>query len=465
MGPHKNIIGKQNLHFHFEGNEDGFMLQKEITDWCAISLNPAIEALLNEYGQTDEVIQLNELELSVDIYDRRQWQKLLCEKIVQQIRENLELKKNGMQVLSGSAAFLQVLICFLKNGVLPWNAGIDSKAAFDESFEKQIALLTVEDAKGFVDVLKDKKAVMRLSQLLCVAQFVLFTEKILNDNRGDIKLVMMDIEKIVDACQGSIDDQKKIYNSFMMEILASFPEWPREGLLDKAIRRSLYQISLSPGQLKKIDVDGLGSASLRKEILMMEENKTMGSSPAVFTSPGNIDPGIELEKGIDLEEGIYINNAGAVIIAAFLPRLFLQTGLVKNGRIDDLPSALQLVHYCVTGDENAAEFELLLLKILCGTALQQPIEMRSEINNTIKHEAESMLGSVIEHWDALKNTSIAGLRQSFLQRKGKLSFKNGEWMLQVETKSYDILLQQLPWNISMIKLPWMKDMLKTEWIF
>ena len=77
---------------------------------------------------------------------------------------------------------------------------------------------------------------------------------------------------------------------------------------------------------------------------------------------------------------------------------------------------------------------------------------------------DEVLLSVIEHWNILQNTSVEGLRQSFLQRNGKLSYNGSEWLLQVEQQPYDMLLQHLPWNISMIKLPWMEQMLKTEWI-
>ena len=75
-----------------------------------------------------------------------------------------------------------------------------------------------------------------------------------------------------------------------------------------------------------------------------------------------------------------------------------------------------------------------------------------------------MLQSVLEYWTILKNTSIESLRESFLMRAGKLSFDGKEWLLQVEQKGYDVLLQNLPWNISMIKLPWMKYLLRTEWV-
>jgi hypothetical protein len=79
-------------------------------------------------------------------------------------------------------------------------------------------------------------------------------------------------------------------------------------------------------------------------------------------------------------------------------------------------------------------------------------------------EADEMLLALIEHWSVLKNTSIDGLRESFLKRSGKLSIENNNWLLQIEQRPYDMLLQQLPWGISMIKLPWMKKLLITEWV-
>jgi hypothetical protein len=64
----------------------------------------------------------------------------------------------------------------------------------------------------------------------------------------------------------------------------------------------------------------------------------------------------------------------------------------------------------------------------------------------------------------LRNTSPDGLRGTFLIRSGKLCLRDGgDWSLQVESNSFDILLDQLPWGISMIKLPWMEKMLWVEW--
>jgi hypothetical protein len=74
-----------------------------------------------------------------------------------------------------------------------------------------------------------------------------------------------------------------------------------------------------------------------------------------------------------------------------------------------------------------------------------------------------MLQAVVQHWRALKNSSVGALRETYIQRFGKLTAIDHGWSLQVEPKAVDVLLGRLPWGIGTIRLPWMKNMLFTEW--
>jgi len=172
---------------------------------------------------------------------------------------------------------------------------------------------------------------------------------------------------------------------------------------------------------------------------------------------------MEENLAAELKEGIYVDNAGAVIFAAFLPALFKQLEIEKNGLLQNPDLAAMLIQYCVTGNAKISEYDLVLPKILSGIEIDFPVNTNIKITANQKREVDEMLISLIEYWSVLKNTSIDGLRDSFLKRNGKLTRVNKEWLLQVEQKSYDMLLLQLPWSISMIKLPWMKNLLKTEW--
>jgi hypothetical protein len=125
--------------------------------------------------------------------------------------------------------------------------------------------------------------------------------------------------------------------------------------------------------------------------------------------------------------------------------------------------AVFILHYLATGETVAAEHELLICKLLCGYPLDEPLPAEIIFTEAELQEATDMLTALIQQWDKLKNTSVAGLREGFLQRPGKLFIKNDSPYVQVESHAIDVLLDYLPWNLSMIKLPWLKEILRVEW--
>jgi hypothetical protein len=64
----------------------------------------------------------------------------------------------------------------------------------------------------------------------------------------------------------------------------------------------------------------------------------------------------------------------------------------------------------------------------------------------------------------LGSTTVDGLRQTFLQRRGRLETRDGggRWLV-VEAGSFDMLIDHLPWGYTMQKLPWMEEVLNVEW--
>jgi hypothetical protein len=167
-----------------------------------------------------------------------------------------------------------------------------------------------------------------------------------------------------------------------------------------------------------------------------------------------------------LEEGIYVTHAGLVLLHPFLHTFFRKLELVKEGAFiekEKQERAICLLHELAKSNTEPYEYDLVLPKLLCGWPLHQVVNTGIELSKEEKNEAAHLLQAVIEQWEILKNTSILGLQETFLQREGKLHFKNENWWLQVEKKSMDILLDHLPWTIGMIKLPWMKELLRVEW--
>ena len=166
------------------------------------------------------------------------------------------------------------------------------------------------------------------------------------------------------------------------------------------------------------------------------------------------------------EDGVFVQNAGQVLVHPFLPSLFKKLELVSGGKflgIDAQQKALCLMYYLAKGNISSEEYELVIPKLLCNWPLEMPAGKDLDLSAEELAVADKMLEALVDHWSVLKNTTIDGLREGFLQRSGKLFRKNEQFILQVESKTIDVLLDQLPWNLSIIKLPWMKELLRVEW--
>ncbi len=171
------------------------------------------------------------------------------------------------------------------------------------------------------------------------------------------------------------------------------------------------------------------------------------------------------EEKIEVETA-YFNFAGIVIIWPLIVPLFDDRQLLENRNFKDDEArfkGLQMLNYLVNGDEIVEEKDMPLNKILCGIPRNESVLFTSELTNDDKLELNSLLAHLIKHWSILKNTSIQGLRDGFIHRKGQLAENEIEWSLKVEQKSIDLLMNSMPWGYKMIKLPWMNKLLVVEW--
>lgn len=165
-------------------------------------------------------------------------------------------------------------------------------------------------------------------------------------------------------------------------------------------------------------------------------------------------------------ETAYFNFAGIVIIWPLIVPLFDDRQLLENRNFKDEEArfkGLQMLNYLVNGDEIVEEKDMPLNKILCGIPRNESVLFTSELTNDDKLELNALLAHLIKHWSILKNTSIQGLRDGFIHRKGQLAENEIEWSLKVEQKSIDLLMNSMPWGYKMIKLPWMNKLLVVEW--
>jgi hypothetical protein len=170
------------------------------------------------------------------------------------------------------------------------------------------------------------------------------------------------------------------------------------------------------------------------------------------------------DAGIDESGGILVDNAGLVVVHPFVPRFFEALGVAAGDELLDPARALCLLHHLATAEPTAPEHRLTLAKVFCEVPMDQPVEADVRLTEAEVAEANALLEAAIRHWEALRATSPDGLRDEFLRRPGMLSADlDGGWLLRVETRTSDILLDQLPWGISMVQLPWMSRLMRVEW--
>jgi hypothetical protein len=190
--------------------------------------------------------------------------------------------------------------------------------------------------------------------------------------------------------------------------------------------------------------------------------------PAIATSrAGTPAPSRTLAGSRKSARGdIHVVNAGQVLAAPYLPRLWSMLDLTEKGVFKGLLEAERAVHllqFIANESASSPEYQLVLNKILCGVPAAVSIVRGIDILEKEIEVIEQLLGAMIQHWKIIGNTSITGLRESFMQRPGWLSMKDDAWHLRIQEQAFDMLLDQLPWSFSIIRYPWMEKPVHVKW--
>lgn len=176
----------------------------------------------------------------------------------------------------------------------------------------------------------------------------------------------------------------------------------------------------------------------------------------------------ELEDAVQ-PDYIPVTNAGLCIFAPWVIRLFGMLELLSEDRKDlkDMDArirAIFILQRLVTAEQGEyKESDLAFNRLLVACPFNVPIPKRLELTDKEIETVESMLAGVKANWPKMENTSIGGFQRSFIEREGQLEQRENKWVLTVENKAYDILLDSLPWSYKMIRLPWLKKQISVSW--
>lgn len=237
-----------------------------------------------------------------------------------------------------------------------------------------------------------------------------------------------------------------------------------------AQRHKLLQLLLSNSYIKsdkellRVISDMAKQAKREKDDLEIFERQIPAKEQEETTEKEEEKPAFPEEE--EPVTNLFVNNAGIVILGAFLPTYFSRLELLDGKEFKNqeaIYKAIHLLQYLVTGETENFEYDLSLHKIICGIEVSEPIPYNVELTPKELEISESLIEGAIEQWAVIGDTSVNGFRESFLKREGKLEDDDEYWKLTVEVKGYDMLLDQLPWSISMLMHSWMQKRIQIEW--
>lgn len=446
---------------------------------------PKLEQLLKRLVPEDIVYRLDTLDLDLNRLDSSSFEQDFGEALLRSFTQEIEgvvADSAGRQATGEEQKFitlapperlLALLLHFLKTGTLPWWSEQKPEVLSEEAFIELAVFSGPEAAQRLFRLLDaDDTALTRLflqfspvfvSRLLLIiledsARFR--AEEQQHGGGGSLNLI--------DAADSP--SPRSAQREFLRKLLGRLPATSLSRFFRDEVQLTSAELERICRELQQSSsADGMASSPAFQRFLDSPLERSLKQPRPTSTHPSSgssrEDPASP-QKDREEVEGIYVNHAGLVLLHPFLEYFFKEFNLLQNGAFLDSSArdlAIHLLHYLAVGEECPSEYLLTLEKFLCGAELLCPIPRFIRLSDPMKAESEKLLQAAIGHWQALKRTSPAGLREGFLQRSGKLLPSNFQNRLIIEGKSHDVLLNYLPWGYGIIKLPWLQQPLFVDW--
>lgn len=512
MGQSQNHkIHTTTLHVNFEGIEEGLGLQDSLALTFYEKVMPALEKEFDEFADPNSTIVISELELDCGLISSEKWEEELLQKVIEQVRQELVSSQTGKAIVfTQKEKATEVFFYFLEKGFFPWSSpfstpkDLESEVKLDNAFLGKLSIsfqksvinrdrLYRSFSQKFIFQIFEKLAENSNPLLLEMVNHLLKKGKekklkelmtmVLSSSFNQEAIPVSEfLKKLIYSSQGDypvftnfLGYKLKKDAGFREEFLALLSDTPKPEFLQK-IKQVLETIQKDhPDILEKIGLSftefGPGLAvgdyqnSRDKGIIQSSNEMEYQHNNDSSTSSEPKTDRANLEKPI-IDEDIYVENAGLVLLHPFLGELFSTIQLTEDGKFvstQDKNMAAKVLQFLVYGENEQTENYFVLNKILCGIGVTEVLDVAIELSPELKTESADLLQDVIRHWAILKNTSVEGLRETFLQRPGKINRLEKGWKLTVERKTVDVLLDKLPWGLGIIKLPWMDEIMYVDW--
>lgn len=480
-----HIIQRQTVRLHLREQADSWAVQERAGRILRqTDLLTALDAVLSAFGSADEWIELERVEVDLGVLSTAGFEEQIIRNLPDLLRRQLAERVPEVRfhhpktaVRKTGEVVFETLLYFLETGLLPsttlWP---ESNPAFEQPIWSVLSSLNTPQKETLRAVLVHPATRFRLvnqfSEDVLAAVF-----RALGSGQESVSLRLLkhlqtwrdrlpashyrallialtektvqDPEAVLQALENRWAHSKPFDPAFQAALELLLPAFQQP---DIKSGNSLPNRADSGNQVSKNDPEIAKSTSNRATSDTLSETRRKSSSE------------------VPADAVFYVRHAGVVLLHPFLRFCFEACGWTQDAVFRDAESqekALTMLHFLATGEPTAAEYDLLLPKLLCEMPWNSPVSGKISLTDAEQEEGIGLLNAAIGHWAVLKNTSPDGLRDGFLQREGKLVLlPNGLWELTVESKAQDILLDRLPvgWGVGTVLLPWMKKQLTVNWV-
>jgi hypothetical protein len=445
----------------YSDERNAFAVRRRLAEWVRSQAVPALQAAFDTFAEGREVhidrLELDLGEIPLSAFDES---RSMTGLLLEQLRTQLPLAA-GAGAKTGDRAMdlADVLAVFLDTGGWPWDAPVRGPD------EAERALLGLSNQEGrrpalrLLGVLGKAEARRRFAHQLSAG----LAEWLFGHTHGtDTLAALQSARETLGEPRQTPGDMRPLAGATASLALLTIATSVEPGhALSREEATRLWQAALPPTSLAPSPSQGSPGE---------ERTQAMGLEAQVD----------DMREGMDGQasgdEGLYVRGAGIVLLHPFLPRFFAALALLDDRQqfvsLDAQVRAVHVLHHLATGGENPPEPETLLYKFLCGMPLTRVVPRQLSLSALEREEADNLLSAVIRHWSRLGNTTPAGLRETFLQREGKLIQAYGEGAasparrsarLIVEQRGVDVLLDSVPWGLSLVQLPWQAARLTVDW--
>jgi len=505
----KHIINKILLEVDANSISVGYKLKDILDVFLKEDILPSLDRYFKsiEHQLPADIVQISQLNLEVNVGDHNNFEALkkdTREKLVQEIDKLIKapIPSENIVLINTDERQVQALLFFVEHGYAPWWKTTSGSRLFtladfkrslsSDAFQNQfVALLKKNSArKRSIFQFKNKELQLLLqtafksqNEVKLLNREVIGKFKPLNSSSRVFmwtsvidyllsKNEMALVQKLYVELVNRINTKDKNIHAFAESTLIILKQLLR---IKKEITITVLQKPINDAS-QKTETIAESILSMYSEIGLSDKAESILKPVGRQKTPkkhqtkplGNDEMIRDISYKEDMNDSspktYYVQNAGLVIVHPYISRFFQNCGLLNdNNTFLDREMAAHALHYLATKKEQQLENDMVFEKFICGIPIAESINRHIQLSEDIKNQAEELLKSIIENWDALGNASIDLLRQEFLQRVGKLSFNEDNPKIIIERKTQDILVDKLPWGIGLFKLSWFDKLIFIDW--